>query len=324
MNTLEEKILQYGLLSTEEQRALHLDVAAHPRYTSLFDDVKALYQLIAEADTSTPGHKDELMAYLAAQELLGIKSLPQGIAVLDTETDVESDHGALQRLLGSDPDVAQRYTQVRAQMALLLDQQDPVAQFEALAGYKLEQAKPVRRKDRLPRPGIKTVLATSQGKWKLWGSVATLSMVLFVVFSSNGTARLGYLTTAELNATHPSHLRSMIWSNAEVRTPESMARDESYLMAFSDVAQRYARSQQRWFFLHYIYNDAVLMQAERELEGLVGADAMSPELLLEIRYLLAKVYLAGGKTEEARDQLLKVQQHAGFKSGVASKLLDKM
>ncbi len=315
MNTLEEKILQYGLLSPEEQLALRLEVDAQPHYAPLLEDVKALYNLIAKANQENPGQVDEDLAYLAAQSLMGIRSLPSGSP---------ADTAVLQHLLASDAEIAQRYDQIRSQMAMLVEHHDPVAQFEALSGHKIASGRRVQREDRGPHKGLHAMVREPRSQKHIMAGVALFAVALFMVLSLNQITRLGYLTAADLESIQPSHLRSIIFSDGAERTPEDLARDEGYLSDFSEAAKQYAGAQQRWFFIHYIYDVDELSEVELKLEVLADAIDMPPELLVEVRFLLARAYLAVEKTEEARGQLLKVQRHAGFKSDIVSRLLEKL
>lgn len=313
MKTLEEKILQYGLLAPAEQLALELDVESRPQYATLLKEVRALYQLIAEVLQVDVHHTDEMVAYLAAKSLLNTSSLP---ANLSTDADI------FQLTLDADPAVAQRYAQIKSHMALLIESQDPVAQFETLTGHKVTSDPRRLHRDRAPKSALhERSDAQLRSRRHLWAGVGSLVLVLFLVLSVNRPARLAYLTAAELEATRPIHLRSMILAGAEVHTPESLARDERYLQSFAALATRYAGAQKRRFFVQYTYDDAVLPELARKLEVLAGADQIPEELLMEVRYLLAKVYLASGKTEKARGQLLEIQQHAGFKPVAVKRLL---
>lgn len=315
MNTLEEKILQYGLLSPEEQLTLSLEVDSQPHYVPLLADVKALYELIARASQDNPDQVDERLAYLAAQNMMGISSRPSASS---------ADTVALQHLLASDAEIAQRYDEIRSQMAELVERHDPVAQFEALSGHKIAPNRRVQREDRGPYRGLRAVVREPRTQAKVFTGVTLFAVMLFMVLSVNQITRLGYLTTSDLEAIHPSQLRSMILSDGMERTQEDLERYEGYLNAFSGLTDRYARAQQRWFFIHYIYDVNELSEVEAKLEDLADAIDMPPELLVEVRFLLAKAYLAVEKTEEAHGQLLKVQRHAGFKSHIASRLLEKL
>ncbi len=294
--------------------ALDLEVQTQPQYADLLEEVKALHQMVVAVSAQHAIDVDEVIAYLAVNELSDRVSMPAEASLPDEK---------IQELL-TEPGLAERYAQIKQKLVAMTINHDPVAQFEALSGHQFVAVESSRRRDRAPRPGLldRSGIMQRRKSWVVASVTATLVCLLFIY--NNRTASLAYLSAAELEASRPSNLRSLVLHDRASRTPEVIARGEDYMVSLFEAALLYTNAQQRYFFVHYTYDPALLAQAEHQLVRLSNVDRVPDELVAEVRFLLAKVYLAGDKKEEARTQLLLVQRHAGAKSSEAERLLAKL
>lgn len=347
MDNIEDRILNYGLLPAEEQQVVDQYVLGHPEFASMLDEVKALYALVDRSELQkTDRLQDMALAYYIAQTHFGATEAPTAEMTLA--------YNKLKHQIEHDEDVRTRYDAIKSRMAEIVNQSDPLAQFEKLSGHTIENiplpAKgPVVGRGAVKEGGASTdnsvkekavdwvPVKRKQGittrRWVTSASFLVLSSiaVFFIALHGNRLERMAYLDPEAFYANAPSGLRGTNpgWASADGVGDEMSGVRAAELNTLSGVRFKEGTdivfgAQHSILNRFYTYDLDALSKAEVIFDSILQEQGLDAQLASEVKFALAKVYLAQRRTKEARDLLDDVAQFDGLWATEASQILDKL
>ena len=319
MKKLEDKIWQFGLLSPEEQVAVELQVQQDADMAIVLEEVKILYQLLKESQLIDDTQSDLAIAYYIAHKSFASAGAPAKMAVA---------YEQLEQQVREDEDVHKRYKLIQARLEEIASYSDPVTQFEELTGHNIHDI-PVAdkrkmifdRKDRGPivrEPGFR------QNKWVSSAALVVAIGFLGILLGNNRLERLAYLEAETVVLLSPSEFRGSA-EVARVFEPE-MIQQQALL---KEGVLEFLNAQDSWMNVYYTYDRESLFRAEQVIISLKKtldqqSDLVDGWLLNETSFVLAKIYLAQHRLEEAKGLLEEVEHHPGDLYNKARQLLDRL
>ena len=321
MKPIEEKILLYSELSSEERKEVDAYVASHPELADLLEEVRAFESLVKEAQAfagQPPG--DAALAYYVATRFLERHPMPDGLREV---------FARVEAALEKDAALRERYEVFERRMREIEAASDAIAQFERLAGYTLEPpgegdtsrppalrpSKPRRVADRASRrPARIHRPARRPARWAVAASLAFVALygALFVI---SETTRSSLDRTLRLDedagALYGPHVRS---GNGGFLTDPA---DSLYFRAMDALGE--ARKSTLGLFPHY---DAErLREAAGYLQEVIGKVEPNSFLYLEAQFFLGKIYLAQGNLQAAEAAFEAVVNGQGSRMDEAREML---
>ncbi len=307
MDDITARLDQFLDLPPDQQRALAAEIrASHPEVAPQLGELQRL-QAALDAAAGRGAHADEALAYQAARDHV------EG----HTRTDLRPEHFA------TDADLRHQFFGLRDYVETL-DRQlaDPLAQFEALTGHRVDELEPrviplhpsrqaaARQPVRHARPAARQrftqyALAACFALVALYGGLAIASRA-----SQTELDRLAALDTDALAAQV---------AGGTVRGAENApaSNDARYLAALDALGD--ARRTTLGLFPHY---DAPALQAVKaQLETVVQDEPDGSFLQLEASYALGKTLLLLGDTDAAQPHFLRVVEYGGREADAAARIL---
>lgn len=304
MPHLREQILAYPDLSREAQQEIEREVARHPELAPLLAQAKALDALLRQArafSAQPPG--DEALAFYVARGQTGdLPASPALEAVLE----------GVKKRLETDADYRARYEHFRQRMQQLDEQSDPVAQFEQLAGYALDEEFSPEMNDE----GLQKVASRPPARRVARRVVAgvavclTLYGGLFIVSEATRSdlERLAYVEAADV----PEVIT--------LRGGVADAPDASYREA---LALLYA-AQESTLCLFPRYDAERLALSAQLLNKVLADEAEGSYKALEATFYLGKIRIAQHDIPAARVLLQEVIDGGGARADEAERLLSAL
>ena len=323
MKKLEDKIWQFGLLSREEQIAVELQANDHHELATVLTEVKALYQLLAESGMMDDNDPSDLaLAYYVAQESFASAGAPAKMAIA---------YQHLAKKVQQDEGCYNRYKMIQARMEEVAGYSDPVTEFEKLTGHKIQDIPVVDKRKmifgREDRGPIVREPVLHQNKWSSSIAVILVLGIMGVLIGNNRLERLAYMEPETVARLAPSEFRGIDELPAGEQIDEPFMNQQQALLKEGILA--FLSAQNSWMNIYYTYDHQRLAEAEQVVLSL--KETMSQQgsgingwLLNEINFVLAKIYLAQDKLEEARAHLEVIQQQPGDIYNKARQLLDRL
>ena len=302
MPHLREQILAYPELSREEQRKVEEEVARHPELMPLLEQAKALDALLQQARTfsAQPPGDEALAFYVASEEAGGAPASPALEAILE----------GVKKRLETDADYRARYEHFRQRKQRLDEQNDPVAQFEQLTGYSLDEDFSPDLSDQAPQKVASRPPARRPARrFVATGVVACLVLYggLFIVSEATRSdlERLAHVEAADL----PDAIT--------LRGGEADASDTAYREALTLL---YA-SQKSTLGLFPRYEAEQLATSANLLKKVLADEAEGTYKALEATFYLGKIQLAQHDVPAARVLLQEVVEGGGARTDEAERIL---
>lgn len=352
MDNIEDRILNYGLLPADEQKAVDLYVLEQTEYATMLEEVKALYALIDKSELQNRDRlQDTALAYYIAHEHLMVKG---GAGEMARAYD------KLQRQIEEDQEVHARYLSIKSRMEELANQSNPLARFEELSGHKIDEmpmpasrstinegtkkenrAKENRAKENGTKENrvkekavdwapIKRRRISLTRSWAAYTTIGVLSFIAVFSFAmyENRLERMGYLEPVAKYGDATSSLRG----GYSIR-PHGLHTSEQREMYLAQKLQQdrfeegvdiVLRAQHTTLNLFYSYDLDELNKAEEIFNTILQGKIIDDRLTKRVRFALGKVYLAQRRTDEARELLRDVAQYNDVWAIEASRLLEKL
>lgn len=309
MEPMEDRIWAYGELRPEEQAVVDAYVRRHPGLQAHLDRAKALYGLVEAARVlGEEPVRDEALAFYAASRLYAAYPPPEPL---------RTRFARIEQALREDAALQARYELLQHRLRELEAQSDPVAQFERLAGYRLD-APAARGPDAPPGPRAPDrdlVRGPSLYRWAVAASVALVALYGVLFFAGRAgqpyPQRLAWQDRAEAG-----------WEQLRLRGEEPAG--EAEVLPESFLRQGLASLQAAratTIGLFPRYDQARLAEAVQAFEQVIRLEGPSTYLALEARYYLGVARLAQRDVAGARAAFTEVIGREGGKAPEARALL---
>lgn len=326
MDNFEEKVYSYGMMSPDEQQRINLFVLKHPEYAETLEEVKELYSLLQKAQIMQDKMPDDVaLAYYVAQENLQSASVPDGMAAV---------YAKLKEQVESNVEVFEQYQAIKKRMEAVAAQSNPLAEFERLTGVDVggmpRVAKvPSFQNGKKERPPLVRERSLTDSRWARASlyTLAAIGIAFLFILQDNRVAKMAYLDPVAFHQSHVSALRGAESSNGgEVSASgESEAIKRSELrVRFDQGLEMMYQSQKTKLSLFYAHDLDMLKKAEDQFTDILQAEVSGVLLKDEVSFVLAKIYIAQHRFDEARVLLREVAHPRGSLAGEANLLLEKL
>lgn len=310
MENIEQKILQFSDLSTDEQRAVEAYVDAHPAWQSLLNEVKALEALRREMCLLHTADDDALAYYVVARHF--------GIGV---STPLQRVFDRIEARFPHDAALRERQEALTECLEDIAAALDPVAQFEQLSGFRiLAENKGGNGPARADRGAVR-----SFGRWSAvrWAAV----VVFFVALLYGGLFAASRLTQSDaerlafvdLSETEIEGYQIALRGRTEALA-DSLPTDALYLQALHTLRE----AQTTTLGLFPRHDEQKLREAEALLQQVIDREEARSFLQLEAYFFLGKVHLAQGEIEAARSNFETVAICKGRRTPEAVEILTEL
>ncbi|MFK7847777.1 MAG: hypothetical protein AB8G77_20965, partial [Rhodothermales bacterium] len=239
-------------------------------------------------------------------------------------------------------------------MAEIANQSDPLAQFEKLSGHTIDNiplpakgpvvgSKPAKEGGAANNNSVKekavdwVPIKRKQGittrRWVTSASFLALSSIAVFFFALHGNRleRMAYLDPEAFYTNAPSGLRGidpgMVSADGvgdEMSGVRAAELNTLSGLRFKEGAGIVFDAQHSILNRFYTYDLDALSRAEVIFNSILQEQGLDAQLASEVKFALAKVYLAQHRTKEARDLLDDVAQFDGIWATEASQILDKL
>ncbi len=333
MDNIEDRILNYGLLPAEEQKAVDLYVLEHTEYAVILDELKTLYALI---DVTELQNKDRLretaLAYYIAQEHLLSRGMPD---------EMTQSYNKLKHQIDHDEEVRAQYLAIKSRMEEVANQSDPLAQFEKLSGHRIDTIPMPAEKENAEKENrvkekavdwapVKRKQNILKRRWATYSTMVVLAsaVVFSLAMHENRLERMGYLNPVAKYGDATSGLRG---GNHMAATEPLTTEQHSLYLEHKLVQERFEEgvdivlgAQHTTLSLFYSYDLDALSKAEVIFNTILQGNVRDKELTKRVKFALGKVYLAQRRADDARKLLEDVAQSNDVWATEASRLLDKL
>lgn len=328
MDDIELRLLNYDELPAPEREEVDAYVAEHPEAASLLVEGRRLRAILEEAgrlDTEVPD-AEAIAQFIAAQHM-GQHPLPPDLEALGRRIEASFEEH---------PEVERQYSMMRERLkALAASAESPRAQFERLTSRKLGASRQTKSTSESTTPAA--ARPPRRDRSKGWRTSVTSHLSLVQQFS---LPRLAFAATFIVmllygglylasRAGQPDYVRLADLDTIEnefaglrLRGPDGQPDLAAGRYAAALDALRAAQSSTLGLFPHYEpegLNEAVrLLEEAAELEGQGSA------LGLEAWFLIGKIRLYEGRTDDAREVFEIVVQREGPSAPDAQRLLNEI
>lgn len=308
MHDIQDRLDRYLDLTPDERQALAADVAAHqPDLAEELAEVRALAAVFeAVAGQGLPA--EDTLAHLAARDHLEGHGQPK----------------ARPDRFAADADLRHAFFSLRDRIEHL-DRAlpDPIEQFEALTGHRIDSFEPrvhqlhpdrqAPAREPVPRARLHTLrarftqyaVAACFGLLALYGGLAIASRSSVSEWDRLGAIDADALAIEGFGGT----LRG------DGAAPAS--NDARYL----DALERVEEARRSTLGLFPRYDEAALRQAQRQLESIVMSEERGSFLQLEASFVLGKTLILMEQPDAARPHLLRVVDLGGRHADAAARTL---
>lgn len=306
---IEKDIWRYGQLPEEMQQKIELFVRENPAYSGVLEQVKTLYEIIPQSFvfTAEPVDDDALSYYIANQYLGQAHDLPQVLRI---------GYDTMKARIDGDPALHARYEALRHRMEHIAGHSDPLEQFEALTGHRLEDPPKTIGGYAGDRSSSAPVGASSR-RWPSSVARGTWALLILLIgawgYYENRTARLAFTDHA---------LFSINNTNATFRSDEAARINASLDHQFVYGQFALEESQHHWLGIYYTFDHEQLELAEIYFKNVLNAP--DKELVDRSNFFLGKIALAKGNVAEARSYLQDAATGEATFANNAASLLGKL
>lgn len=305
---IEKDIWRYGQLPEEMQQKIDLYVKDNIAFAEVLEQVKLLYQILPQSYVFTAEPADDAaLSYYIANQYLGQAHVLPDVLRIGYET--------MKKRIDSDPALHERYETLRHRMEHIMNHSDPLKQFEALTGHRIEAApKTVGLYAQDRSSSVPSGIADKL--WSLHVTRGALALVVVLLGTwllyGNRTARLAYTDRALLTIDHAN----LSFRGDLAGTSASL--DRQFVYGQSALEE----SQHRWLGVFYTFDQERLELAETYFTNVLASSDI--ELVERSNFLLGKIELAKGNVAEARGYLQKAAAENAIYSDEASSLLERL
>jgi TolA-binding protein len=322
MTHIENRILSFSSLSTDEQREVEAYVEAHPEWRSFLDEVKAL-EAIRNDVPFLHDIDDEALAYyaVASHSKLGASAALQRV------------FEKVEAQLSADSQLRERYESLVHRLSTFTDSFDPYAQFQSLSGFRLEaearlpqqsegrQSEGVDDRSARNAAGI-TARLLDLPRAVRWAAAA----VVLVGLLYGGLYGVSRFTQSSAERLALVDLSETQIQGYQLTTRGAPATDniESTDALYLDALQTLREARVSTLGLFPRYESGKLARAEELLQQVIEQEEAGSFLQVEAHFFLGKVHLAQGEIEAARSNFRSVAIHEGRRSLEATEILTKL
>jgi TolA-binding protein len=316
MNDIENKIVQYGSLNDDEQRRVEAYVDAHPRWHSLLEEVKAL-EALRTSMVSVLRTDDDILAYYVVATHTGLSpSAPLKHAFAELEARLDAD-AALQA----------QYEALAQRLDTMAEDIDPVAQFESLTGFRLndsDAASNPRLDEDAAQAGrneenARIVMLPRAARW----AAAAVVLVAVLYGGLYGLSRATQSSIERLAVVDASETQIEGYALTTRGTPATSDVDSSGAL-YLDALRTLREARESTLGLFPRYNTDKLSRAETLLQRVIEREGPRSFLQVEAYFFLGKVHLAQGNIEAARSNFQTVALREGRRSIEATEILTEL
>jgi len=332
MDDIESRLLNYDELPAPEREEVDAYLAEHPESASLLAEGRRFRAILEEAgrlDAEVPD-AEAIAQFIAAQHM-SQRPLPPDLDALGSR---------IEAAFEEHPEVERQYSMMQERLkTLAANAESPRAQFERLTERKLGA---VRRTDLVPEPLAPVAApaparAPRRDRSKGWRTSVTSHLSLVQQFS---LPRLAFAATFIVvllygglylasRAGQPENVRLADLDTVEnefaglrLRGPDGQPDLAAGRYAAALDALRAAHSSTLGLFPHY--ETEGLDEAARLLEEAAELEARDSALGLEAWFLIGKIRLHEGQTDDAREAFEVVVEQEGPSAPDALRLLSEI
>jgi len=319
MENIEELILKFGTLSTDEQRELEARAEERPEWKALLEDVKALEALCREMQLLHRPNDELLAYYVVAQE-----------GDIETPTALRQAFEALEDRLSNEPALQVRYEAMVERMEVFASSFDAESQFETLTGFAASSLTDLsaggsggtseEAASEAPQPAMASAFSLPRA---LWWAVAALALIALLYGGLYATSWALYSDAERLALIDPSETQiegyQLTLRGAQPASGKTST-DALYLQAL----QTFREAQTTTLGLFPRHDQEKLAQARRLLQRVIENEESRSFLQMEAYFFLGKVHLAQGKIEEARSNFQTVAICEGRRTPEAVEILTEL
>lgn len=303
-DNIQSKIERYSQLLPEERLEVEQYVSQHPEFESLLREAQAFEVLFRQA-----GHyfddppSDEALVYYAATRRFAAQPLPPSLQELFER---------LESQIGQDSQHQARLD-VLEQRLEGLETEDPLAQFERLAGYSATATV------EWVAPGDKqaATLRLVKSPW-WWCAAAVIALV----------GLYGVLLLASLFMQSPldrlATFEETDFSSVKISVRSSNTRALSAEDRFEEAQQFLRDAEVSFLGLFPHFDEEKLEQAALLLQSVIEQQEEGSPLQSNAYHLLGKTRLAQGDVVQSREALQKVVDYQGPKAPQSQYLIDDL
>lgn len=329
MKQIEQQILNYRQLSSDERAAVEAYVDEHPEWAPLLRDVKQLEALAREARLfeALDAEEDVLAYYVVARHFHSGGHAPS----------LQKVFRKLEERLEADAALQARRQRFEARLEAVLDTVDPVAHFERLTDRQLDGpslaapdldsggengAPSTSKQDRSPQSSGAWAGRRVQRMSRWVGVAAVVLAALYGVLFTASTLSQTDVEELALIAMSETELEgySVRTRSASPSPDETGSTDALYRQALATL--RAAQTSTLGLFPRF--DEQGLRTAEDLLQKVVRREEENSFLQLEAYFFLGKVHLAQRKLDTARAHFKRVVAGEGRRAADASAILKRL